>query len=291
MPGRLDIRQQALSAPWPGGRKFKCMYGYMSRVLCPILIAAGIGQPVHTYTGAVMERERMQRSNFESDEMNEKVRREVMKTLEPHGLHPVGDLGEMSEGERVKWLFWNLHENLDALRRLEPTLIGQVTSTQFTVSDGQSMSNEKCGLEKRIELACRWRLLLTYTHYQNEENFEMGEGSVNLFVGQPPRHPALKEGQKGFIDADSSLFPNQLFMYGWVTDEVWREIKPQLYSDNPTCRSDILLLDNFLFPVKEGFDFVTGPPGSIGITNLEFRLFSHTTERRMVRRTEPRQRS
>ncbi len=238
-----------------------------------------------------MERERMQRSNLESEEMNEKVRREVMKTLEPHGLHPVGDLMEMSESERVKWLFWNLHENLDAVRRLEPTLIGQVMSTQLTVSDGQSMWDEKCCLEKRIELTCRWHLQLTYSHYQNEETYEIGEGLVNLFVGSAPRHPALKERQKGFLDADSSRFPNQLVLYGWVTDEVWREIKPQLYTDNPTCRSDILLLDNFLFPVKEGFDFVTGPPGSIGITNLEFRLFSHPTERRLVRRNESRQRS
>jgi hypothetical protein len=223
--------------------------------------------------------------------MNEKVRREVMKTLEPYGLRAVSDLAEMSEGERAKWLFWNLHENLDAVRRLEPTLIGQVLSTQLTVSDGQSMWTEKNGLEKRIELSCRWHLLLTYSHYQNEETHEIGEGWVNLFVGEPPSHPQLMEQQKGFLDADSSLFPHQLFLYGWITNEVWSEIKPQLYTDNPTCRTDILLLDNFLFPVKEGFDFVTGPAGSIGITNLEFRLFSHPTERRMVRRSEPRQRS
>jgi hypothetical protein len=197
----------------------------------------------------------------------------------------------MSEGERAKWLFWNLHENLDAVRRLEPTLTGQVVSSALTISDGQASLSGTSALEKRIELSCRWHLLLTYAHYQNEETFEIGEGLVNLHVGKPPSHPALKEQQKGYLDADSSLFPNQLFLYGWITEEIWSEIKPQLYTTNPTCRTDILLLDNFLFPVKEGFDFVTGPAGSIGITNLEFRLFSHSNDRRMVRRNETRQRS
>jgi hypothetical protein len=241
--------------------------------------------------GAHMEHERMTKQSFEPEEMNEKARRDIMRTLEPHGRHPVGDLAEMSEGERVKWLFWNLHENLDAVRRLEPTLTGQVMSSQLTVCEGQAKGPEKGQLEKRIELSCRWHLMLTYAHYRNEETYEVGEGWVNLFIGKPPSHPVMKEQQKGFIDADSSLFPNQLFLYGWITDEVWSEIKPQLYNSNPACRVDLVLLDDSMFPIKEGFDFVTGPAGSIGITNLEFRLFSHSSERRMVRRTEPRQRS
>jgi hypothetical protein len=238
-----------------------------------------------------MESDQMERQAHESEDINERVRRDLMKTLEPYGLRKVGEMPDMSEGERVKWLFWNLHESLDAVRRLEPTLIGQVTSTQMTVSDGHSMWTDCSSLEKRIELSCRWHLTLTYSHYHNEETFEMGEGWINLFVGKPPGRPQLLEKQKGYLDADSSLFPNQLVLNGWITEEVWQEIKPQLYTTNPTCRTDVLLLDNFLFPVKEGFDFVTGPTGSIGITNLEFRLFSHPTERRMVRRTEPRQRS
>jgi hypothetical protein len=45
-----------------------------------------------------------------------------------------------------------------------------------------------------------------------------------------------------------------------------------------------------MFPVRKGYDFVTGPAGSIGITNMEFRTFSHPTDRRMSRRAEPRQR-
>ena len=40
---------------------------------------------------------------------------------------------------------------------------------------------------------------------------------------------------------------------------------------------------------KKGFDFVAGPPGSIGVINMEFRAFSHPTERRLHRRGEPRQ--
>lgn len=233
-----------------------------------------------------------QKAHFEFDDVNEKLRKEYMKTLEPYGLKLISELSDMSEGERAKWLFWNLHENLDEIRKLEPTLTGQVMSTQFTVSDGHSMWTDKCGLEKRIELNCKWSLLLTYSVHQNEKIVEVGEGWVNLFVGNaPPLHPVLCESQKGYLDMDSSSYPNQLSLYGWITEDVWQEIKPQLYNGNPTCRSDVLLMDNFLFPVKSGFDFVNGPTGSIGIMNLEFRLFSHPSERRMTRRTEPRQRT
>lgn len=239
-----------------------------------------------------MENEYTLKMHVESDDMNERLRREIIKPLESYGLRPASEVPEMSDNERVKWLFWNVHENLDAIRKLEPTLIGQVLSTQLTVSDGQSMWTEKSGLEKRVELNCKWHLLLCYPPYQNEEAYEVGEGWVNLFVGDTqPSHPTLQKNQKGYLHADSSLFPNQLFLHGWITESIWQEIKPQLYTTNPTCRTDILLLDNFMFPVKNGLDFVTGPAGSIGLTNLELRTFSHPTERRMKRRDEPHQRS
>jgi hypothetical protein len=239
-----------------------------------------------------MENNPLHKAHFESDDINEKIRKDIMRGLEPYGSKQVAELSDMSDGERAKWLFWNLHENLDAIRLLEPTLIGQVMSTQLTVSDGQSMWTDKHGLEKRIELNCKWQLGLTYSVYQNEKTYEMGEGWVNLFIGDtPPFHPILLKNQKGYLNMDSSLFPNQLSIYGWITESVWQEIKPQLYNGNPTCRTDILLMDNSMFPIKTGFDFVTGPAGSIGLTNLEFRTFSHPTERRMTRRNEPRQRS
>lgn len=239
-----------------------------------------------------MESEYVQKTSSDLEEMNEKLRHEVIRALESYGVRPVSDLSDMAEGERAKWLFWNLHENLDEIRKMEPTLIGQVMSTQVTVSDGQSMWSDKKGLEKRLELSCKWHLLLTYSIYQNERTYEIGEGWINLYIGEtPPVRPLLQENQRGYLDADHSLYPNQLFLDGWITEDVWQEIKPQLYSPNPNCRTDVLLLDNFLFPVKKGYDFVTGPAGSIGITNMEFRTFSHPTERRMTRRGEPRQRS
>lgn len=239
-----------------------------------------------------MESEYIQKQYSDPEEMNEKLRREVIRSLESYGARPVSDLSDMTEGERAKWLFWNLHESLDDIRKMEPTLIGQVMSTQFTVSDGQSMWSDKKGLEKRLELSCKWHLQLSYSTYQSEKTYEIGDGWINLYIGEtPPVRPLLQESQKGYLDADHSLYPNQLFLDGWITQEVWQEIKPQLYNPNPTCRTDVLLLDNFLFPVKKGFDFVTGPAGSVGITNMEFRTFSHPTERRMTRRGEPRQRS
>lgn len=239
-----------------------------------------------------MESEYMQKASSDFEEMNEKLRREVIRSLEAYGARPVSDLSDMTEGERAKWLFWNLHESLDEVRKMEPTLIGQVMSTQLTISDGQSMWTDKKGLEKRLELSCKWHLLLTYSIYQTEKTYEIGDGWINLYIGEnPPVRPLLQENQKGYLDADHSLYPNQLFLDGWITENVWQEIKPHLYNPSPACRTDVLLLDNFLFPVKKGFDFVSGPAGSIGITNMEFRTFSHPTERRMTRRGEPRQRS
>jgi hypothetical protein len=212
---------------------------------------------------------------IDCDEMNEKLRQDVMRTLETHGARAVTELPDMTESERTKWLFWNVHERLDELRVMEPILVGQIIRTQLTVSDGQSMWSEKWGMEKRIEISCKWQLLLKDSLYQKEDRYAMSEGWVDLYVGKSaPPHPVLKAQQKGYLDADSPLYPNQLYLSGWITDELWDEIKPQLNSQSPHCLSDIFLRDNFLFPVKSGLDFVTGPVGSIGVTNMEFRLSS-----------------
>ena len=212
---------------------------------------------------------------IDSDEMNEKLRRDVMRGLEAHGLRRSSELVDMSESERTKWLFWNLHERLEELRPFEPVLIGQIVRTQLTVSDGQSMWTEKWGLEKRIELSCKWQLLLKDSLYQKEDAYAISEGWIDLYVGKsPPQHPALQEQQKGYLDADSPLYPNQLFLYGWITDGLWEELKPHLNNASANCHTDIFLRDNFLFPVKPGLDFVSGPVGSIGITNMEFRVSS-----------------
>jgi hypothetical protein len=223
-----------------------------------------------------MRAEHTQKINAELEEINEKQRKEVLKGLEPYGKATIADVANMKDGERTKWLFWNLHENLEELRKLEPALIGQIIRTQLTVCDGQSMWTEKCGLEKRIELSCKWQLLLKDISIQNEESYPISEGWIDLFVGKaPPPHPVLQEKQKGYLDSDSPLYPNQLFLYGWITEEVWQEIKPQLYNASANCHTDIFLRDDFMFPVKHGFNFVTGPVGSIGITNIEFRTSSH----------------
>jgi hypothetical protein len=223
------------------------------------------------------------------EEINEKLRKDVLRSLEAYGVRPVDELGDMSELERTKWLIWNLHERLEDIRQVEPTLIGQVMSTQLSVCDGQSMWSEKCKLEKRLELHCKWYLQLNYAGLEAEKLYNLGEGWTNLFIGnEPPAHPVLQSGQKAYLDADHALYPNQLLLDGWISEGVWEEVKPQLYSTNPACRTDIVMLDNYLFPIKRGHDFVSGPVGAIGITNIEFRNFSHPTERRLTRR-EPRQ--
>lgn len=220
----------------------------------------------HVYTHKVQS---------ELDEINEKLRKDVIRSLEPYGVKQVTELAQMSDYERTKWLFWNMHENLEEIRKLEPALIGQVIRTQLTVSDGQSMWTERCGLEKRIELSCKWQLLLKDSTYQTEEAYPISEGWIDLSVGKaPPPHPSLAENQKGYLDADSALYPNQVFLYGWITDGVWQEIKAQMYNASANCHTDIFIRDNFLFPVKPGHHFVAGPAGSIGITNIEFRVSS-----------------
>lgn len=238
-----------------------------------------------------MRSDYIQRFGTDVDEAHEKLRREAMRTIEAHGKRQITELPEMTEGERAKWFFWNLHENLDEFRNLEPTLIGQVMCTQLIVTDGLSMATEKVGMEKGIALNCRWHLRLAYTTYQNEEAYPIGEGSVDLSVANAmPAQPPLQKNQKGYIDFDNSLYPNQLYLYGWVTEPLWDEIKTHLYSPMPNCHTDLMLRDNCLFPVKTSFGFVAGPPGSIGITNLEFRVSSHSAERRSNRRTETMQR-
>ncbi|HJV86163.1 MAG TPA: hypothetical protein VJ698_11880 [Noviherbaspirillum sp.] len=234
-----------------------------------------------------MRSDYIQRFGTEIDDAHEKARREVMKTIESHGNRPISELAEMTDGERVKWFFWNLHENLDEFRKLEPTLIGQITCTQLTIADGLSMATEKVGMEKNITLTCRWHLRVAYATFQNEEAFPIGEGSVELSVSNTlPEQPPLQKNQKGYLESDSSLYPHQLYLYGWVTEPVWNEIKQHLYSPTPNCQADLMLRDNCLFPVKQGFGFVAGPPGAVGITNLEFRISSHSADRRTNRRSE-----
>ncbi len=223
--------------------------------------------------------------------LHERQRRELLQLLEPAGARPVAELAEMSDAERCKWLFWNLHENLDQIRPMEPTLQARVTSMQYTVIDSSPLSGNDT-LDKRLDLACKWTLELSYPGYPEVITHAVGDGWVNLFVApQPPPYLTVANGQKAYLDADHTSYPNQLYLEGWITDGVWQEMRHHIGNPNPTCRTDVVLLDNVLFPVKSGFDFVSGPPGAIGVVNLEFRAFSHPTERRMIRRGEPRRRS
>ncbi len=234
-----------------------------------------------------MRSEYTPRFGSESDEMQEKQRKDVMRALESNGTRPIYDLPEMTEGERAKWFFWNLHENLEEFRKMEPTLIGQVMCTQLTITDGLSMATEKVGSEKQVALTCRWHLRLAFSALQNEETYPIGEGSVDLSISNTaPEQPPLQKNQKAYLDSDNSLFPNQLYLYGWVTEPIWNELKDHLYSPMPNCHTDLLLRDNCVFPVKSGFGFVAGPPGAIGVTNLEFRVSSHSADRRTNRRSE-----
>ncbi len=223
--------------------------------------------------------------------LQERQRRELMQMLANSGSRPVAELSEMSEAERCKWLFWNLHENLDEIRRMEPSLQARVTTMQFTVLDGSTLTGDG-SMEKRLDLACKWTLELKYPGYPDEISHGLGDGWVNLVIADlAPAYLSVQEGQKAYLDADHTTYPNQLYLEGWVTPGVWQEMRSHLSNPNPTCRTDVVLLDNVLFPVKSGFDFVLGPPGSIGVVNMEFRAFSHPTERRSFRRGEPRRRT
>ncbi len=227
-------------------------------------------------------------TDFESS-LHERQRRELLAMLEPCGRKTVAELSAMSDGERCRWLFWNLQENLDELRPMEPTLQARVTSMQFTVVDGTASGGGR--LEKRLDLACKWTLELSYPGYPEAITHAVGDGWANLVVAEsPPAYLMLADGQRAYLDADHGSYPNQLYLEGWVTDAVWQEMRQHLTNPNPSCRTDVVLLDNVLFPVKSGFDFVLGPPAAIGVMNLEFRAFSHPTERRISRRGEPRRR-
>ena len=116
-----------------------------------------------------MNAEPSNKNTADQVDLNEKLRRDVIKAIEPYGTRSLSDLADMPDHERTKWLFWNLHENLDAIRLLEPTLIGQIIRTQLTVSDGQSMWTERYGLEKRLELNCKWQLLLKQSAFEKEQ--------------------------------------------------------------------------------------------------------------------------
>lgn len=225
--------------------------------------------------------------------LNERQRRDLMHTMASCGERPVAELTEMSDAERCKWLFWNLHENLEHIRSMEPTLQARVTSLQFTVLDSSSTVVEgavtELALEKRLDLSCQWLLGLTYPGYPDEISHSLGDGWINLIIAdQVPTYLMVQEGQRAYLDADHTTYLNQLFLEGWVSNQIWQEMRPHLWNANPTCRTHVVLLDNVLFPVKQGFDFVQGPAGSIGVMNIEFRAFSHPTERRSFRRGEPR---
>ena len=236
--------------------------------------------------------------NHEGSELtlNERQRRDLMHSIASCGETPVADLPELSDAERCKWLFWNLHENLEHIRSMEPTLQGRVTSLQFTVLDSSRTVVEggvtELALEKRLDLSCHWLLGLTYPGYPDEITYSVGDGWINLIIAdQVPTYLMVHEGQRAYLDADHTTYPSQLFLEGWISNQIWQEMRPHLWNANPTCRTDVVLLDNVLFPVKQGFDFVQGPAGSIGVMNVEFRAFSHPTERRSFRRGEPRHRT
>ena len=219
---------------------------------------------------------------------DERRRDEVLKCLEPAGRRPVAELSEMSDAERCKWLFWNLHENLEAVRQMEPALQARINSMQYSVMDETRLADHAT-LNKRLDLACRWTMELSFPGYPEEVTYPIGDGWVNLVIAaEAPAYLHVASGQKAYLDADHTTYPNQIYLEGWISDQLWQDVRAHLSNPNPSCRTDVVLLDSALFPVRRDFDFVAGPPGAIGVISLEFRAFSHPTERRMVRRSEPR---
>jgi hypothetical protein len=213
----------------------------------------------------------------EAEQSAEKVRQGMLHNLQQYGVRPIGDLEIMSENERTKWFFWNMHERLDATRASEPMLVGKVMQANFLVSDGQSAFTENWGLEKRIEINCKWHLLLKDQAYQKEDVYPINDGRVELYVGDsPPAKFLMKKRQKAHLDADNSLFPNCLLLSGWITEGLWSDLKISYTSQSRTCQTALFLRDNSLFPIKPGFDFVSGPPGALGVTNIEFRVSSNS---------------
>jgi len=206
----------------------------------------------------------------EADQPEERQRRDLIRALEPHGLRLLSDLTAMSAPEAAKWLIWNLHENFDALRQLEPTLSARVSGSRLTLRDGPDG-----GGEKRIGFRCGWKLGLKYPAYQNEQSYPLGDGRIELSIGPPPQPPALAPRQKGYLHTGAAPSADQLCLYGWIGSATWEEIRPLLYSPHPDCHADIVLRDHVLFPVRSGFDFVTGPAGAIGVTAIEIRVSAH----------------
>src|SRR5690606_38477996 len=126
-------------------------------------------------------------------DIGEVMRWEIMCVLQSQGRRDYTELGDMSEVERAKWLFWNLHENLDGIRQLEPCLVGQVVSSRFSICDAQAghkQSKRGDVPERNLELRCRWMLLLNLAGMQSEATHTVGEGWVNLAVTDvPPPYP------------------------------------------------------------------------------------------------------
>ena len=212
---------------------------------------------------------------MEIEEMTEKARQEILRNLEQYGGKSVADLSTMSEKERTKWFIWNMHEHLDETRVLEPVLVAKIVQANFIVSDGHSGLTENWGLEKRLELNCKWDLLLKDHTYQKEDVYAINDGWIELYVSEaPPPKFLIRERQKGYLDADNPLHPNRLFLSGWITENLWRDLKASMIIRSGSCQTALFLKDNSLFPVKPGFNFVSGPPGSIGITNVEFHVSS-----------------
>jgi hypothetical protein len=220
--------------------------------------------------------------------LEERQRDEVLRCLEPAGRRSVAELSEMSDVDRCKWLFWNIHENLEAVRQMEPALQARINSMQYSVMD-ETLLADQAALNKRLDLSCRWTMELSFPGYPEEVTYPIGDGWINLVIAsEAPAYLHVATGQKAYLDADHTTYPNQIYLEGWISDHLWQDIRTHLANPNPSCRTDVVLLDSTLFPVRRDFEFVAGPPGAIGVTNIEFRAFSHPTERRMVRRAEPR---
>ena len=156
-------------------------------------------------------------SDYDIQNLNQKQRLELLRSLESVGLRSVGELGEMVDSDRCKWLFWNLHENFDAIRLMEPTLQACITSMQFTIQDNLTLHGADI-VDKRLDFSCTWHLQLTYPGSQDEISHTIGNGWINLAIAQAlPPYPFLGQGQKAFLDADHTVYPSQLFLDGLVS--------------------------------------------------------------------------
>jgi hypothetical protein len=107
--------------------------------------------------------------------LHERQRQEVLQSLAGAGQRPVAELADMSEAERCRWLFWNLHENLDELRLMEPILSARVTGAQFTVVDGSRLLGNG-DMEKRL-VAGHWPCRIPDTRTKSSMQWGMA-GSI-----------------------------------------------------------------------------------------------------------------